>query len=128
MKGLHILRLPLSWFYMKARPSIIACQAQACSLNIHTLKCQPAFLSPRPVFALVATPIVHTIVLCVKPHIYGHACGNSTRLSPPSPHAYVAEYEDRYTVKPPIKDTPKEDKPPNKGHTKCILAYTLCTK
>ena len=25
------------------------------------------------------------------------------------------------TVKPPIKDTPKEDKPPNKGHNICIL-------
>ena len=29
------------------------------------------------------------------------------------------------TVKPPIKDTSKEDKPPNKGHTICILVYTL---
>ena len=32
------------------------------------------------------------------------------------------------TVKPPIKDTLEEDKPPNKGHTKCTLVYTLCTK
>ena len=30
----------------------------------------------------------------------------------------------RYTVKPLLKDTPKEDKPPNK----CTLVYTLCTK
>ena len=32
-----------------------------------------------------------------------------------------------YTVKPPIKDTPKEDKP-NKGQAKSTLAYTLCRK
>ena len=32
------------------------------------------------------------------------------------------------TVKPPLKDTPKEDKPPNKGHTICTLVYTLCTE
>ena len=30
-----------------------------------------------------------------------------------------------HTVKPPIKDTPKEDKPPSKGHTICTLVYTL---
>ena len=29
------------------------------------------------------------------------------------------------TVKPPIKDTPKEDKPPNKGQAKSTLLYTL---
>ncbi len=29
------------------------------------------------------------------------------------------------TVKPPIKDTPREDKPPNKGQTKSTLVYTL---
>ena len=28
-------------------------------------------------------------------------------------------------MKPLIKDTPKEKKPPNKGHTKCTLVYTL---
>ncbi len=32
------------------------------------------------------------------------------------------------TVKPPIKDTPKEDKPPNKGQTKSTPVYTLYTK
>ncbi len=33
---------------------------------------------------------------------------------------------ERHTVKPPIKDTPKEDKPPNKGQTKSTLdIYTL---
>ena len=32
------------------------------------------------------------------------------------------------TVKPPIKDTPKEDKPPNKGQAKSTLVYTLYTK
>ena len=30
----------------------------------------------------------------------------------------------RYTVKPLIKDTPKEDKPPNKGQAKSTLVYT----
>ena len=34
-----------------------------------------------------------------------------------------------YTVKPPIKDTPKEDKPPNKGHTKIIkLSVQIASK
>ena len=28
-------------------------------------------------------------------------------------------------MKPPIKDTLKEDKPPNKGHTKSTLVHTL---
>ena len=28
-------------------------------------------------------------------------------------------------VKPPIKDTPKEDKPPNKGQAESIFVYTL---
>ncbi len=32
------------------------------------------------------------------------------------------------TVKPPIKDTPKEDKPLNKGLSKSTLAFTLRTK
>ena len=31
-------------------------------------------------------------------------------------------------MKPPIKDTPKEDKPPNKGQTESTLVYTLCRK
>ena len=31
-------------------------------------------------------------------------------------------------MKPPIKDTPKEDKPPNKGQAKSILVYTLYRK
>ena len=30
-----------------------------------------------------------------------------------------------YTVRPPIKDTPKEDKPPNKRQAKSTLLYTL---
>ena len=29
------------------------------------------------------------------------------------------------TVKPPIKDTPKKDKPPNKGQAKSTRVYTL---
>ena len=33
----------------------------------------------------------------------------------------------RYTVKPLIKDTPKEDKPPNKGKVESTLAYTKIT-
>ena len=32
------------------------------------------------------------------------------------------------TVKPPIKDTPKEDKPPNNGQTGSTLVYTLYAK
>ena len=33
---------------------------------------------------------------------------------------------DRYAVKPLIKDTPKEDKPPNKGQAKkCFCMHTL---
>ena len=32
------------------------------------------------------------------------------------------------TVKPPIKDTPKEDKPPNKGQAESTLVYTLYRK
>ena len=32
------------------------------------------------------------------------------------------------TVKPPIKDTTKEDKPPNKGQAESILVYTLYRK
>ena len=32
------------------------------------------------------------------------------------------------TVKPPIKDTPKEDKPPNKGQAESTLVYTLYKK
>ena len=32
------------------------------------------------------------------------------------------------TVKPLIKDTPKEDKPPNKGQSRNTVVYTLCTK
>ena len=32
------------------------------------------------------------------------------------------------TVKPPIKDTPKEDKPPNKGQAKSTHVYTLYRK
>ena len=35
-------------------------------------------------------------------------------------HAYIYIY----TVKPPIKDTPKEDKPPNKGQAESTLVYT----
>ena len=31
-------------------------------------------------------------------------------------------------MKPPIKDTPKEDKPPNKGQAKSTLVYTLYRK
>ena len=31
-------------------------------------------------------------------------------------------------LKPPIKDTPKEDKPLNKGQTKSTVVYTLYTK
>ena len=31
-------------------------------------------------------------------------------------------------VKPPIKDTPKEDKPPNKGQAKSTLVYTQYRK
>ena len=34
----------------------------------------------------------------------------------------------RYTVTPPIKDTPKEDKPPNKGQAEITLVYTLHRK
>ena len=34
----------------------------------------------------------------------------------------------RYRVKPPIKDTPKEDKPPNKGQAKRTHVYTLYRK
>ena len=30
-----------------------------------------------------------------------------------------------FTVKPPIKDTQKEDKPPNKGQTKVTRVHTL---
>ena len=33
-----------------------------------------------------------------------------------------------YTVKPPVKDTPKEDKPPNKGQAESTLVYTLYRK
>ena len=33
-----------------------------------------------------------------------------------------------FTVKPQIKDTPKEDRPPNKGQTESTLAYTLYGK
>ena len=32
------------------------------------------------------------------------------------------------TVKPPIRDTPKEDKPPNKGQAESTLVYTLYGK
>ena len=32
------------------------------------------------------------------------------------------------TVKPPIKDTPKEDKPPNKGQAESTLVYALYRK
>ena len=32
------------------------------------------------------------------------------------------------TVKPPIKDTLKEDKPPNKGQAESALVYTLYRK
>ena len=32
------------------------------------------------------------------------------------------------TVKPLIKDTPKEDKPPNKGQAESTLVYTLYRK
>ena len=32
------------------------------------------------------------------------------------------------TVKPPIKDTPKEDKPPNKGQAESTLVYTLYSR
>ena len=32
------------------------------------------------------------------------------------------------TVKPLIEDTPKEDKPPNKGQAESTLAYTLYRK
>ena len=32
------------------------------------------------------------------------------------------------TVKLPIKDTPKEDKPPNKGQVKSTLVYSLYKK
>ena len=32
------------------------------------------------------------------------------------------------TVKPPIKDTPKEDKPPNKGQAESASVYTLYRK
>ena len=31
-----------------------------------------------------------------------------------------------YTVKPPIKDTRKEDTPPNKGHTKFTHSAGFC--
>ena len=31
-------------------------------------------------------------------------------------------------VKPPIKDTPKEDKPPNKGQAESTLVYALYRK
>ena len=31
-------------------------------------------------------------------------------------------------VKPPIKDTPKEDKPPNKGQAESTHVHTLCRK
>ena len=31
----------------------------------------------------------------------------------------------RITVKPPIKDIPKEDKPPNKGQAESTRVYTL---
>ena len=31
-------------------------------------------------------------------------------------------------MKPPIKDTPKEDKPPNKGQAESTLVYTLYRK
>ena len=31
-------------------------------------------------------------------------------------------------MKPPIKDTPKEGKPPNRGQAKSTLAYTLYRK
>ena len=33
-----------------------------------------------------------------------------------------------YTVKPRIKDTPKEDKPPNKGQVKSTPVYTVYRK
>ena len=33
-----------------------------------------------------------------------------------------------HIVKPPTKDTPKEDKPPNKGQAKSTLVYTLYRK
>ena len=33
-----------------------------------------------------------------------------------------------HTVKPPIKDTPKVDKPPNKGQAESTLVYTLYRK
>ena len=33
-----------------------------------------------------------------------------------------------YTVKPLTKDTPKEDKPPNKGQAESTLVYTLYRK
>ena len=33
-----------------------------------------------------------------------------------------------FTVKLPIKDTPKEDKPPNKGQAENTLVYTLYRK
>ena len=32
------------------------------------------------------------------------------------------------TVRPPIEDTPKEDKPPNKGQAKSTPVYTLYRK
>ena len=41
---------------------------------------------------------------------------------------HLLAYRHLYTVKPPIKDTPKEDKPPNKGQAKGTYVYTLYRK
>ena len=40
----------------------------------------------------------------------------------------MTEHHYVFTVKLPIKDTPKEDKPPNKGQAERTLVYTLYRK
>ena len=44
------------------------------------------------------------------------------KMTPPPTHPM------KYTLKPPIMDTPKEDKPPNRGQAESTLVYTLYRK
>ena len=41
---------------------------------------------------------------------------------------YCGQQQSLATVKPLIKDTPKDDKPPNKGQAESTLVYTLYRK
>ena len=66
----------------------------------------------------------HIIPSSVSGFIVGNRCDEQICLQSKWNSRMNELYSCAYSVKPPIKDTPKEDKPPNKGQAESTLVYT----